>query len=615
MKESYRENLASSSGHKPYAGSGDAPGVAWVRGDAGQPLSSEIKVPVGRPCTDKGKATSSSPPRQGEDGHGGVVEPEHVSKFQAREPGDPVGIRDDKLPPRGFKTDRWFNVSDGNDQTNANRKSDGFVVSAKSANKDAPEASAEWMERRNPAERNVAQPDPPRTQSRNEAGTGGLDRVRSAARKDGDLKFTALLHHADVDALRRSFFQLKKSAAVGIDGVTWYDYEQALEVNLMDLHGRIHRGSYRAKPSLRRYINKPDGRKRALGIAVLEDKIVQHAVAGILQNVYEADFLGFSYGFRKGMRQHDALDALDVGISRKKVNWILDADIEGFFDTIDHEWMIKFLERRIGDHRVLRLILNWLQVGVSEDGEVTEASVGTSQGAVISPLLSNVFLHYVFDLWIQWWRGSRCRGDMIVVRYADDFVIGFEHRSEAEACLEELRQHFARYGLKLHDGKTRLIEFGRFAASNRKRRGEKRPETFDFLGFTHKCARRRSDGSFIIHRHSIAKRMRATLQAIRLKLRKRMHLPLGEVGRWLRRVVQGWLNYHAVPGNSERIGRFVDEVTRLWLRAIRRRSQRGKSRWTWARMQRLGRKHLPQPRIIHPYPDKRFDARLKAGAV
>lgn len=615
MKESYRENLASSSGHKPYAGSGDAPGVARVRGDAGQPLSSEITFPVCRPCSDKGKAASSSPPWLGEGGHGGVADPEHVSKFQAREPGDPDGIRDYRPPPRGFKTDRWFNVPDGNDQTHAIRKSDGFVSPAKSANKGATEAPAEWMEERNPAERNAAQPAPPRTQSRNEAGTGGLDRVRDAARKDGDLKFTTLLHHADVDTLRRSFHKLKRKAAVGIDGVTWHDYEHGLEENLIDLHGRIHRGSYRAKPSLRRYIDKPDGRKRALGIAALEDKIVQHAVAEILENVYEADFLGFSYGFRKGKSQHDALDALSVGISRKKVNWILDADIEGFFDTIDHDWMIGLLERRVGDRRVLRLIRNWLEAGVSEDGRVTESSVGTPQGAVISPLLSNVFLHYVFDLWIQWWRESRCRGDMIVLRYADDFVIGFEHRAEAEACLEELRQRFAGFGLKLHDGKTRLIEFGRFAAADRKRRGEKRPETFDFLGFTHKCARRRGDGGFVIHRHTVAKRMRATLQAIRLKLRKRMHLPLGEVGRWLRSVVQGWLNYHAVPGNSERIGRFVDEVTRYWLRVIRRRSQRGKNRWTWERMCRLRRKHLPQPHIIHPYPEQRFRARLKAGAV
>jgi group II intron reverse transcriptase/maturase len=439
--------------------------------------------------------------------------------------------------------------------------------------------------------------------------------VREAAHKDGKLKFTALLHHADVDALRRSFFKLKKTAAVGIDGVTWHDYEHDLEAKLIDLHGRIHRGSYRAKPSRRSYIDKPDGRKRKLGIASLEDKIVQHAVAEILKSIYSEDFLGFSYGFRSGKNQHDALDALSVAISNKKVNWILDADIEGFFDTIDHDWMITFLEHRIGDSRVLRLIKNWLKAGVSEDGEVSETWEGTPQGGVISPLLSNIYLHYVFDLWIQWWRKSRCRGDVVVVRYADDFVIGFEHYDEAEACLEEIRARFAKFGLKLHDGKTRLIEFGRFAASNRKERGEKRPETFDFLGFTHKCARTRKSGRFTIHRHSIAKRMRAKFTAIRLELRKRMHRPLGETARWLASVVRGWLNYHAVPGNSMKIGRFVDEVTRLWLRVIRRRSQRGKNRWTWERMQKLARKHLPRPHIIHPYPDQRFRARLETGAV
>jgi group II intron reverse transcriptase/maturase len=293
----------------------------------------------------------------------------------------------------------------------------------------------------------------------------------------------------------------------------------------------------------------------------------------------------------------------------------LDADIEGFFDAIDHEWLIKFLENRIGDKRILRLIIKWLRVGVSEDGQWSKATVGTPQGAVISPLLSNVYLHYVFDLWIEWWRKNHCKGDMVVVRYADDFVIGFENHSEAIACLEELRTRFAKFGLKLHSQKTRLIEFGRYAIERRQRGGQSRPETFDFLGFTHKCARTRKQGWFVIHRHSVAKRMRATLQSIKEKLRKRMHRPLGETSRWLRRVVQGWLNYHAVPGNSQRIGRFVDEVTRLWLHVLRRRSQRGRSRWTWSRMQRLARRTLPRPRIIHPYPNQRFHARLKAGAV
>ena len=401
---------------------------------------------------------------------------------------------------------------------------------------------------------------------------------------------------------------------MGVDGVTWQDYEHSVEGNLADLHGRIHRGAYRAKPSRRSWIPKPDGRQRPLGIASLEDKIVQQAVATVLQCIYEEDFLGFSYGFRPGRRQHDALDALSVAITGKRVNWILDADIEGFFDAIDHGWLIKFLEHRIGDRRILRLIRKWLRAGVSEGGKWSQTTVGAPQGAVISPLLSNVYLHYVFDLWINWWRKNRCRGDVIVVRYADDSVVGFQNRDEARRCLEELRRRLASFGLKLHDGKTRLIEFGRYAASNRKRRGEGRPETFDFLGFTHKCSRTRAHGYFTIHRHTMAKRVRATLAAFKVELRKRRHRPLGETGRWLGRVVQGWLNYHAVHGNIW-TGRFVHEVTRHWLRAIRRRSQKVRSRWTWKRMVRLREKHLPRARVIHPYPSERFRARLKAGAV
>jgi RNA-directed DNA polymerase len=495
------------------------------------------------------------------------------------------------------------------------RQSDGSVVSTKSVNKDASEASAEWMEKRDPVERNAMQSNLSGTQSLNKDKPNRLQGVRDAARKDGKLKFTALLHHADVEALRRSFYQLKKTAAVGIDGVTWQDYEQGLEEKLKDLHGRIHRGSYRAKPSRRIYIPKPDGRKRPLGIASLEDKIVQHAVSEILECIYEEDFIGFSYGFRPGRGQHDALDALSVALTGKRVNWVLDADIEGFFDAMDHAWLIKFLEHRIGDKRILRLIRKWLRAGISEDGEWRETEQGTPQGAVISPLLSNVYLHYVFDLWVKWWREKRCKGEVVVVRYADDFVMGFEHQEEAQACLEELRTRLAKFGLKLHTEKTRLIEFGRYTSARRKERGERRPETFDFLGFTHKCAKTKKDGRFTIHRHSNAKRLRAKLLEIRLELRKRMNCPLGENARWLRRVVQGWLNYHAVPNNSQRIGRFIDEVSRHWLRTIRRRSQRGKSNWTWARMHLLVRRHLPRPHIIHPYPEQRFRARLKARAV
>ncbi|MFV2044795.1 MAG: group II intron reverse transcriptase/maturase [Anaerolineales bacterium] len=512
-------------------------------------------------------------------------------------------------------TERSVNVSDGTPDMHANRKSDGFVVPAKPANKDATEASAEPTEERNPAERNADQPNSHRTPSRVKRKSRGLEGVREAARKDSKLKFSALLHHVNVSRLTESFFDLKKTAAVGIDGVTWHGYEQNMKVNIEDLHGRIHRGAYRAKPSRRAWIPKPGGRKRPLGIASLEDKIVQQAVGKVLQSIYEQDFVGFSYGFRPGRSQHDALDALSVAISSKRVNWILDADIEGFFDAIDHEWLIEFLEHRIGDKRILRLIIKWLRAGISEDGQWTKAKVGTPQGAVISPLLSNVYLHYVFDLWIEWWRKNHCKGDVVVVRYADDFVIGFENQAEARECLEQLRTRFAKFGLKLHGGKTRLIEFGRYADERRKGRGEKRPETFDFLGFTHKCAKRRSDGKFVIHRHTNAKRMRATLLAIKDSLRKRMHRPLGETGRWLRRVVQGWLNYHAVPNNSRLICQFVDEVSSRWLKLIRRRSQKGSQNWTWDRMRLLVRRHLPRPRIIHPYPEKRFHARLKAGAV
>ena len=498
---------------------------------------------------------------------------------------------------------------------NAHGKSDESIVPTTSTNNDRAELSAESSEESGSTERNDVQSALSRTQGRIKYKSRGLHGVREAARKDSTLKFTALLHHVNEDCLTEAFFNLKKSAAVGVDGVTWHEYEQNLEARIADLHDRLHRGAYRALPSRRVWIPKPDGRQRPLGIAALEDKIVQQAVLWVLQSIYEQDFLGFSYGFRPGRSQHQALDALSVAITSKRVSWILDADVQGFFDEIDHDWLMQFLEHRIGDRRILRLIRKWLHAGIMEDGEWSETVVGSPQGSVISPLLANVYLHYVFDLWIEWWRKQHCRHDVIVVRYADDFVIGFESHAEATACLEEIRRRFAKFGLRLHDGKTRLIEFGRYAIERRKRRGEGRPVTFDFLGFTHKCAQTRTHGWFTVHRHSIAKRMRATLHALTQKLRRRMHRPLGETGRWLASVVRGWLNYHAVPGNSYRIQRFVDEVTRIWLRVIRHRSQRGRSRWTWRRMHALVRRYLPRPRILHPYPNERFRARLKAGAV
>ena len=497
---------------------------------------------------------------------------------------------------------------------NANGNSDEFVVPATSANSDRAERSTESSEERDSAKRNTDSNALSRTPSRNKRRSRGLNGVREAAQKDSMLNFTALLHHVHKGRLTKAFSYLKKNVASGVDGVSWQDYEQNLEVNIADLHGRIHRGAYRASPSRRVRIPKPDGRQRLLGIATLEDKIVQQAVLWVLQEIYEADFLGFSYGFRPRRSQHDALDALSVAITTHKVNWILDADIASFFDEIDHSCLIKFLEYRIGDPRILRLIRKWLTAGVIEDGVRSPTTSGTPQGAVISPLLSNVFLHYVFDLWIDWWRKEHCHGDVIVVRYADDFVIGFESHTDAERCLSQLRLRFAQLGLGLHKDKTRLIEFGRHAIDRRNRCGEGRPQTFDFLGFTHRCDKTRKTGRFIINRASIAKRVRATLQAIKQELRKRMHHPLRHVGTWLGRVVRGWLQYHAIPSNGRRLQRFVEEVKRLWLKVIRRRSEKGR-KWTWARFTRLARRYLPTPRILHPYPNDRFRAKLEARAV
>lgn len=511
--------------------------------------------------------------------------------------------------------ERSENVTDGNADMNADGKSDESVVPTTPANNGAAEAPAESAEGRDSTERNDQQAASPRTPSRVKRESSGLLGVREAARKDSTLKFTALLHHVNQDCLTEAFFHLKKTAAAGVDEVTWQEYERNVAANIVDLHGRIHRGAYRAKPSRRAWIPKPDGRKRPLGIASLEDKIVQQAVLWVVQAIYEQDFLGFSYGFRPGRSCHQALDALSVALTSRRVNWVLDADIEGFFDNISHQWLMRFLEHRIGDRRILRLIRKWLRAGVSEEGEWSATRVGVPQGGVISPLLANVCLHYVLDLWVEWWRKRHCRGDVIVVRYADDFVMGFERRDEAEKCLEELRARLAKFGLKLHDAKTRLIEFGRFAAERRAKRGAGRPETFDFLGFTHRCAKTRKHGWFTIERTTIAKRMRATLAAIKQRLRRRMHRPLGETARWLRSVVQGWLGYHAVPGNSRRLYQFRDAVSKHWLATLRRRSQKGRARWTWTRMRRLIRRHLPQPRVLHPYPTQRFRARLEVRAV
>jgi group II intron reverse transcriptase/maturase len=480
-------------------------------------------------------------------------------------------------------------------------KSDAAIVAVKQANAGV-QPPGEPVEPRAAAEGNAVEDGMLRTQRR--AGMShGLDRVRQAARLDSKMRFTALLHHVTLELLRDAYSWLKRDAAPGVDGVTWHDYGEALEANLRDLHGRVQRGGYRAQPSRRQYIPKPDGRRRPLGIAALEDKIVQRALVEVLNAIYEEDFLGFSYGFRPGRSQHDALDALAVGIDRARVNWILDADIAGFFDAVSHDWLIRFVEHRIGDRRVLRLIRKWLKAGVTEDGETVATETGTPQGAVISPLLANVYLHYVFDLWAERWRQRQAQGNVIMVRYADDIVVGFEHQADATRFLAELHTRIGQFALTLHPGKTRLIEFGRHAAANRERRGLGKPETFNFLGFTHICGKSRR-GAFQLRRKTRRDRMRAKLAAIKLELKRRLHAPIREQGGWLRQVVAGHLAYHAVPTNSAALSAFRFHVSQLWLRALRRRSQR--ATLEWRRMAQLEAQWLPKPRILHPWPDVRF---------
>jgi group II intron reverse transcriptase/maturase len=430
--------------------------------------------------------------------------------------------------------------------------------------------------------------------------------VREVAREKKKERFTALLHHLTEDLLRQSFQSLKKRAAAGVDGVRWKEYEDGLEERLRDLHSRVHRGAYRALPSRRVYIPKADGRQRPLGIAALEDKIVQMAVVRILECIYEEDFLGFSYGFRPGRSQHEALDAVTVGIERKSVSWVLDADIRGFFDQLNHEWLMKFVEHRVADVRVLRLIRKWLKAGILEEGRWQETEVGTPQGAVISPLLANIYLHYVLDLWVKAWRKAAA-GDVMIVRYADDFVLGFQYRGEAERFRRDLEQRLRRFGLELHPDKTRLIEFGRFAASNRRQRGEGKPETFDFLGFTHLSGKQRQSGRFCVIRITTGKRMRAKLKQIKQQLQRRMHTRVAEMGKWLQGVVRGYFLYMAVPGNGRRLTAFREAVIRMWRRVLCRRSQRRPKR-LWDRLSSLIARWIPPVRILHPYPNVRFDA-------
>jgi RNA-directed DNA polymerase len=433
----------------------------------------------------------------------------------------------------------------------------------------------------------------------------GLDRIREAAERDRNLRFTNLMHHLTAELLREAYDALKHNAAAGVDDVTWQEYGEGLESRIRDLHDRVQSGRYRAKPSKRVWLPKPDGRQRPIGIAALEDKIVQQGAVRVLNQIYEKDFHGFSYGFRPERSPHNALDAIWVGITQRKVNWVLDADIKSFYDTINHTWLMEFLERRIADPRMLRLIRKWLRAGVSEDGEWSRTEVGTPQGSVISPLLSNIYLHYVLDQWVTEWRKNKAIGEVIIVRYADDFVMGFQYRREAERFLGEMKERFDQYGLEIHKEKTRLIEFGRFAEANRAERGEGKPETFDFLGFTHICSRTQKGNRFTIRRKTIAKRLRTKLKEVREAIIRRRHEPVPALGKWLRSVIQGHLNYFAVPGNRKAVDRFRTEINRAWLFALRRRSQKSRN-LTWDRIKRLIKTWIPTVRTRHPYPDQRL---------
>jgi RNA-directed DNA polymerase len=489
-------------------------------------------------------------------------------------------------------------------------KSDKPIVPKKGANKgDEQLPPAERLEGRGLAKGKSAKQTRSRTQGRADL-QQALDRIRKAAKEDQGLRFNNLWHHiCDTARLRQAFYALKRNATPGVDGETWRHYQENLEANLEDLHERLKRGAYRARPVQRVYIPKADGRQRPIGITALEDKIVQKAVTEVLAAVYEQDFLGFSYGFRPGRGPHDALDAVTVAIEQHKVSWVLDADIRGFFDAMDHDWVIRFVEHRIVDKRVLRHIKKWLNAGVLEDGTWHAVEEGVPQGGSICPQLANIYLHYVFDLWAHQWRNRHARGEVYIVRYADDFIVCFQYKQDAEQFHGALQERLQDFNLELSEKKTRLINFGRFAAQNCAERGEGKPETFDFLGFTHICSTTRH-GAFCVRRKTMAKKKRAKLAELAKELRRRMHRSIAENGRWLRSVLEGHYRYYGVPRNYRSLAAFRYHLLQMWRRTLRRRSDKKKKvTWTW--MEELGNRWLPKPRILQPYPNVRFDVRTQ----
>jgi RNA-directed DNA polymerase len=593
----YSEGKANHTGPKPCVSAREGRGEASAGDGAGRPLSRErCPLPSADSVTILEGNTMHRVNASGASTRRGQRH-RHAPTLFDREPGD-------LLPGLRWRTSQ---VRVGKAQklkpaTNGQKKSDLLIVAAKSAN-ESRQLVMEWMEPSGRAEGNACQSHTGQIQSW-ETVSQGLARIRKAARNGNVEQFTSLLHHISIPLLEQAYYWLKRDASAGVDGTTWAQYGEGLRERLTDLHARVHNGSYRAQPSRRVHIPKPDGSLRPLGIAALEDKIVQRALVEVLNAIYEVDFLGFSYGFRPGRGQHDALDALAVGIEYQAINWIVDADIRAFFDSIDHKWMMQFLKHRIGDRRVLRLIRKWLKAGVMEGDTCHPTEKGTPQGAVISPLLANIYLHYVYDLWVQKWRQRQTQGAMIVVRYADDTVVGFERKEDAERFLAELRTRLEKFALELHPGKTRLIEFGKNAIRNRKDRGDGKPETFDFLGFTHICTQRKMGGGFKLTRHTRRDRKWAKLQKIAEALRHRRHWSIAEQGKWLGSVIRGFFAYHAVPTNSRALKAFRHYVTEHWRRALRKRSQ--KDRTTWDDMDRLQEYYLPRPHITHPWPYQRF---------
>ena len=489
--------------------------------------------------------------------------------------------------------------------TNEQRKSDSNKVPAKSLNKVGTYAIAEEAEGKTLTKGKAKQQNTSRTQQAATDVQSALDRIRKLAKQEKGIKFTNLMHHIyNVDRLRKCFLEMKKKAAAGIDEVTWHDYEGNLENNLQMLSQRLKVGGYKAKPVRRVFIDKADGKKRPLGVPVLEDKLVQRSTVEVMNAIYETDFRPFSYGYRPGRSQHNCLDALYVGLLTRKVNWVLDADIKGFFDSLNHEWLIKFVEHRIGDDRVIRLIRKWLKAGVMNEGTHEETNEGVPQGGSISPLLANIYLHYALDLWVDHKRKDKSRGEVIIVRWADDFVMGFEHKSQAENYLAELKERMRKFSLELHPEKTRILEFGPWARLNRKRREQSKPETFGFLGFTHTVGVKFSNGMYTVLRQTIRKKMQAKLTDVKQELRQRMHCPIEEQGKWLKSVVEGHNRYYGVPSNGQALCKFRFAIGHMWWKTLRRRGNRHKL--PWRRMEKIVEQWLPQVKLHHPYPLRRM---------